>query len=1398
MASPVLDSSKEITSITREEKVGSLSGPAGMSSPYSASIMLGSDNPEHDGETLGSIYKSKSSSYIGCYSSYYSYVYGSSSTDRYGWAVFDLKDLTQWSGVNVTNAKLVYRHYSTYNIKELGITALKTTPYYSPSTPVKNAVFAESGPSGTQIGTHTFLKSSDYVKKTMEIPLNSQAVTELNNKLNGSKVHYTFGVGMYIDSLWPKRTSGYTSLYDVRLEVSFEYDSELESTAKDWGVAFGDDLSGYAYKYSSSRYGYENYYNLPYGYLRAYKYASSSGYSYDYRGYAQWEVPSIRNLLLPENTSSINITKVSLRFNHNSGNLKNICVYQMQYNVTTATAKQIQTDCGDGTRYFGPYGSSTYSRDEFEWDLGPDAVIDFQDALEDNNQSFFGIGIAFSTKASYILEFGPKLVLEWGDTNQPPVADAGANQTVNEGDTILLDGSASSSPSGSIVKYEWDFESDGTYDYQETTSSALDGTFDGKTEHSYGDNGIYQVTLRVTDDNGLNATDTCTITVNNVAPTVYLTMPSSIDEGQAILFYANASDPGSDDLKLSWNFEFGPIIDSTSYNDGISTDPYPSPGGSYPFSILETVTHTYGDNHIYFLALKVTDDDGGETTYNTTIDVDNLAPSITQIVIPSNIEEGTSTIYSAEASDPGSDDLTFTWSWGDGTSNSVAVKYNDGAGPDPYPSPGGTYPFLANDTPLHTYGDNGVFLLSLSILDDDGAMMTYSTNISVYNVAPEIDSVSIPGGDEGVSVEYQASASDPGSDDLTFTWSWGDGSSDTMFTIYNNGMGPDPLPSPGGTYPFLATHKPYHTYGDNGIFTITITVVDDDGGAFVYSADVTILNVVPRIDNVTSPGGDEGTLLSYLSAASDQGSDDLTFTWNWGDGTSNSMITYYNDGTSADPYPSPLGTYPFSASDSPDHTYGDNGIYTITLTVEDDDGGSASTSRDVTIDNVAPTIESFTASGGDEGTLLSYLSEANDQGSDDLKFTWEWGDGTSDSIIIHYNDGIGPDPYPSPLGTYPFSASDSVDHTYGDNGVYTIILTVDDDDGGSSAQSTDVTIDNVAPTITPFGPLAFDEGVNFDLSAISTDLGSDDLTFTWDLEMGTAVTNVYYNDGTGSDPYPSPWGTFPYSVTDQISYMYGDDGVYSVDLTVEDDDGGATTYSTTISIGNTAPEIQSVEAYVLMDYTLRAAGEKWHNVQMFITADGEDVAFAEVVRYPGDPDDQSVTLLDVKCEVTKVIEVTVLYTPLDDPINGQQKGATPCWLNLSFDDGTVKLLKHNFNVNQPKNWEWNVGVNRLLVGKKITFESQANDQGSDDLKFSWEWNDGSLSTETLCYNDGTNPEPIYDPVINDVRTPEGPCPFSATDVKTHTFTKAGTYPVTLTVTDDDGGHVGVVIDIILN
>jgi hypothetical protein len=71
------------------------------------------------------------------------------------------------------------------------------------------------------------------------------------------------------------------------------------------------------------------------------------------------------------------------------------------------------------------------------------------------------------------------------------------------------------------------------------------------------------------------------------------------------------------------------------------------------------------------------------------------------------------------------------------------------------------------------------------------------------------------------------------------------------------------------------------------------------------------------------------------------GSDDLTFTWGRGDGTPAIATTYFNNGIWTDPYPSPDGIYPFTATDSAQHIYSMAGGYSLTLTVMDDDGGSS-------------------------------------------------------------------------------------------------------------------------------------------------------------------------------------------------------------------------------------------------------------------------------------------------------------------------------------------------------------------------------------------------------------------------------------------------------------------------
>ena len=138
--------------------------------------------------------------------------------------------------------------------------------------------------------------------------------------------------------------------------------------------------------------------------------------------------------------------------------------------------------------------------------------------------------------------------------NAPPVAVLSVEpNAATVGWSVLLNGSASYDPGGSITKYEWDFSYDSNTfncDYYETSSYHPDGIFDGKTHHAYDTCGYHTVMLKVTDD--VNSYGTCTA----VAYTVYT--------------YYVSQDGNDNNNGLSWDSAFATIqhgIDSADSYD---------------------------------------------------------------------------------------------------------------------------------------------------------------------------------------------------------------------------------------------------------------------------------------------------------------------------------------------------------------------------------------------------------------------------------------------------------------------------------------------------------------------------------------------------------------------------------------------------------------------------------------------------------------------------------------------------------------------------------------------------------------------------------------------------------------------------------------------------------------
>jgi hypothetical protein len=189
--------------------------------------------------------------------------------------------------------------------------------------------------------------------------------------------------------------------------------------------------------------------------------------------------------------------------------------------------------------------------------------------------------------------------------NQPPIADAGGPYFVNEGETVTLDGTASSDPDGDTFTYEW---SPATY---------LDDPTSATPTYSLSDDIVDELTLTVTDTGGLTGTDTTTVTVLNVDPSVDLDLTGTVTFPGGDAFTgevnvpqdheASGEDPGSDDLTFNWSF--GP--ETTYFNNGVSPDPFPSPGGIFPFAASDLATAVFATPGVHIIEVIASDDDGG-------------------------------------------------------------------------------------------------------------------------------------------------------------------------------------------------------------------------------------------------------------------------------------------------------------------------------------------------------------------------------------------------------------------------------------------------------------------------------------------------------------------------------------------------------------------------------------------------------------------------------------------------------------------------------------------------------------------------------------------------------------------------------------------------------------------
>ena len=531
---------------------------------------------------------------------------------------------------------------------------------------------------------------------------------------------------------------------------------------------------------------------------------------------------------------------------------------------------------------------------------------------------------------------------------------------------------------------------------QGSISAGPEGGFVVSGSHTYGEKGSYGVRVRITDVGGSRACAGSTasvldapLTANGV--TIHPTESIAFDGVVATFADANTSSSQSDFVaQINWG-------DGTlsTYGTIVAGEP-----GSYSVS----GSHVYADEGSYDITVSIVDVDLNSVQAGSTAVVGDAALSAEGEAI-SPVEGAPFTLRVATFTDQNTNatvsEFTATINWGDESENTLAViSSNDSGGFDV--------------TGSHTYAEHGTYAVSVKIIDQGGstAAAGSTANVSDAGLSSSGKTLSPVEGAPFTSVVASLSDANPFAlaSDYTVVITWGDGS-----TSAGN------VTAAEGGFNVAGSH----TYIEEGSYSINVEI-EDIGGSVTSAASTANVADAPisSIPRAITPFENTAfyTVVASVYDTNPYGTaDDFQASIDWGDGSVSSGTISSNAVSHFDV----LGS----------HTYAHEGLYPVTVTVQDS-GGSSTVANSVahTMDTgMVGTGTTINAVKGVPFTNIVATCTDNDptpEATNAYSCLINWGDGSTSpgTIIEGEND------------TYTIVGS----HTYLQTGSYVVMATIDD------------------------------------------------------------------------------------------------------------------------------------------------------------------------------------------------------------------------------------------------------------------------------------------------------------------------------------------------------------------